>query len=178
MLSRVLLAVFTSAGLPVLAAESRAEACVGLINSRSASVEARDWPAAQRLSNRYIRECQAIATPQDLSSAYEILAIAQMEQKNRKRAELTARKCIEVWYQAAGCHVLIAELQHADGKFEDALATLDRADGIISFRLSANAREKQTSASKSRRLAFDASDEEMKSLAELSRALRRSAERS
>jgi len=103
------------------------QACTDLTNHMSAAYDAHDWRALNRISSRYIKQCDIpLIVHHDLSisDAYSSIAAAQRELGNFHKALAASNACKERFFSNALCH------------FEEALALAElkrRSEAQTSF---------------------------------------------
>ena len=75
-----------------------------MINERTAAIVAKDWKNLKRLAENYINICGATFGSEDLSLAYEDIAMANYYSERPQLVLSASEACIMTYYGNPGCH--------------------------------------------------------------------------
>lgn len=117
--------------------------CIENIKQRTAALVAEDWNRLIAEANNYIRRCEKAFSSEDFANAYEQRAIGFNRLGQPNQSLQAVEFCLNIDYANTGCHINQAEALQLQGKFQDSLKSLDRADRLLTFSLQRLEREIQ-----------------------------------
>jgi tetratricopeptide (TPR) repeat protein len=153
------------------AAESR-DRCLSLFNDRVAAVVAHDWQSLESFARRYIRTCAHAYGDEDISLAWNDIALAKVEKGEHKGALEAAKSCIVVFYRNAECHLSRARALIRLGRRRDALEALDTTDRLVDHVLQAAVEALAEDLAPPYKEVLESNISQLKSIGEFSAALR------
>ncbi len=109
--------------------------CVDLIRQRTAAFVASDWQNVDRMSVEFITYCDGVLGKDQLASAYENIAIANIEMGKPKEALNAAESCIKINYSEPGCHFAKARAFLQLGNIVEMRRSLDISEKLAQHRI-------------------------------------------
>jgi hypothetical protein len=109
--------------------------CTSLTNQCSAALSVQDWDNLERISYRYISACEDIATDENISNAYESIAIALCEKGQYNDCLKAADSGLNIKYDEPGLHFMKARAFMMLKKYPESRDSLNKAEKIAQRRI-------------------------------------------
>lgn len=108
-------------GLPAFAAkpaQARIKECNHHLEQRNSAMQARDWESMERFAVAYIKRCDTVDSPGNVSKAYWEVGTSWQMRENPDNALKYFNQCIQVFYGNTSCHTdkvsVLLSLQRKD----------------------------------------------------------------
>jgi hypothetical protein len=93
--------------------------CISLIKQSTAAINAKDWDAVQKLSQKRLKNCKAYMNDSDTSDAYADLSTSQIYRGQYTEALKSITLCLNNDYLNISCHVMKVDVLFASENFSE-----------------------------------------------------------
>jgi hypothetical protein len=117
------------------------EQCTTQMNERAAALVAQDWPQLERLAKRYLQDCKGVFDSENYSTAYEEIAMANLQLNNPAATLVASEKCIDIFYANSGCHVNKVQALIKLKRFAEARTEFGIAERLVGYLIESNEKD-------------------------------------